>query len=105
MDKAVLENQLASLKFKRVLIVLVLDATDLAGSLVPWEKLRVVVGTNPVLVAVTKCDLLPAVTQPMVDVWRDTVAQVCRRICTMRIISCACIPVLMRGNRCSLNRH
>jgi ribosome biogenesis GTPase A len=65
----VFENQLSSLKFKRVLVVLVVDATDPLGSFVPWAKLRVIVGSNPIFVAFTKCDLLPAVTGEMLRAW------------------------------------
>jgi hypothetical protein len=35
-DEKVFENQLVQLKFKRVLIVLVVDATDPLGSMIAW---------------------------------------------------------------------
>ena len=122
----VFENQLVQLKFKQVLVVLVVDATDPLGSMVSWcarllnrtrwslflptsaqghgercalglggktfrhtctdlqtrgagdacrAKLKLIVGTNPVFVAVTKCDLLPLVTPELVHSWHELVIQ------------------------------
>jgi len=69
-DMKVFENQLRTLKWKKVLIVLVVDATDLRGSFVSWKKMSEIVGSNPVFVAVTKCDLLPRVTDMMLREWK-----------------------------------
>jgi nitric-oxide synthase, plant len=52
-----LRRHLQVLKDKHVLVVLLVDATDFSGSFLP--KLRDAVGKNPVLLVVTKADLLP----------------------------------------------
>jgi hypothetical protein len=53
----VFRNQLAKLKAQRVLVLLVVDATDFDGSF--YGQLRNLIGGNPVVMAVTKSDLLP----------------------------------------------
>jgi len=69
-DMRIFENQLRTLKWKRVLIVIVVDATDPRGSFVPWFKMSTIVGANPIFLAVTKCDLLPKVTKVMEEEWK-----------------------------------
>jgi len=53
----VFRNQLMKLKSQRVLVLLVVDATDFEGSF--YGQLRTLIGGNPVVMAVTKSDLLP----------------------------------------------
>lgn len=52
-----LRQHLTVLKDKHVLVVLLVDATDFSGSFLP--RLRDGIGKNPVLLVVTKADLLP----------------------------------------------
>ncbi|KAA8498134.1 NO-associated protein 1, chloroplastic/mitochondrial [Porphyridium purpureum] len=70
-DVRIFENQLRTLKWKKVLIVVVVDATDPVGSFIPWQKMSTIVGTNPIFIALTKCDLLPKVTRTMLDDWQQ----------------------------------
>lgn len=52
-----LRSHLTSLAARKVLVLLVVDALDASGSFLP--RLRDAVGANPVLLCVTKADLLP----------------------------------------------
>jgi nitric-oxide synthase len=53
-----LRAHLTALKRRKVLVVLLVDALDFSGSFLP--RLRDAVGANPVLLVVTKADLLPS---------------------------------------------
>jgi nitric-oxide synthase len=55
-----LRAHLAALRDRAALVVLLVDATDFSGSFLP--RLRDAIGRNPVLLLVTKADLLPAGT-------------------------------------------
>jgi hypothetical protein len=46
---------------------------DMHGSVFDRSKLKLIVGTNPVFVAVTKCDLLPLVNTALVRSWQELV--------------------------------
>eukprot|EP00186_Timspurckia_oligopyrenoides_P000717 CAMPEP_0182441070 /NCGR_PEP_ID=MMETSP1172-20130603/27_1 /TAXON_ID=708627 /ORGANISM="Timspurckia oligopyrenoides, Strain CCMP3278" /LENGTH=686 /DNA_ID=CAMNT_0024635211 /DNA_START=208 /DNA_END=2268 /DNA_ORIENTATION=+ len=70
-DMKVFENQVRTLKWKKALIIIVVDATDIRGSFLPWKKMAMIVGSNPIFIAVTKCDLLPKVTKNMVREWQE----------------------------------
>lgn len=52
-----LRAHLPALKTRKVLVVLLVDALDFSGSFLP--RLRDAIGANPVLLLVTKADLLP----------------------------------------------
>ena len=68
MPAEVFRNQLMKLKALQVLVVLVVDATDFEGSF--YGQLRNLVGGNPVVMAATKCDLLPGYPQAMAQHFR-----------------------------------
>jgi nitric-oxide synthase len=57
-----LRTHLTALKARKVLVVLLVDALDFSGSFLP--RLRDAVGANPVLLVVTKADLLPSGAEP-----------------------------------------
>jgi len=46
---------------------------DIHDSIRNRSKLKLIVGTNPVFVAVTKCDLLPLVNTALVQSWQELV--------------------------------
>lgn len=58
-----LRAHLAALRERNVLVILLVDATDFSASFLP--RLRDCVGRNPVLLVVTKADLLPRGTDEL----------------------------------------
>lgn len=68
---AELRDQLTHLREKKVLVVKVVDATDFHGSFL--NKVRDIVGANPILLVLTKVDLLPRGTDlDALKAWVET---------------------------------
>ena len=57
-----LRDQLKPLRAKKALVLLLVDGTDFAGSFL--NRVRDLVGGNPIVLVVTKADLLPRGTRP-----------------------------------------
>ena len=81
-----LREQLTHIRDKKVLVVKVVDVTDFHGSFL--NKVRDVVGGNPILLVLTKCDLLPKGTDlELLKEWARQEVEVKRRL-TLAGIEC-----------------
>lgn len=81
-----LREQLTHIRDKKVLVVKVVDVTDFHGSFL--NRVRDVVGANPILLVLTKCDLLPAGTDlALLKEWARQEVEVRRRL-TLAGIEC-----------------
>ena len=81
-----LREQLTHIRDKKVLVVKVVDVTDFHGSFL--NRVRDVVGANPILLVLTKCDLLPNGTDlALLKEWARREVEVKRRL-TLAGIEC-----------------
>jgi len=81
-----LREQLTHIRDEKVLVVKVVDVTDFHGSFL--NRVRDVVGANPILLVLTKCDLLPNGTDlALLKEWARREVEVKRRL-TLAGIEC-----------------
>ena len=84
---AQLREQLSAIREKKALVVKVVDATDFHGSFL--NKVRDVVGGNPILLVLTKVDLLPRDTD--LDALEDWVYHEATTVRRLTLAGVACV--------------